>query len=99
MAHDFPLFSDPSSQPHGPQGPSRADVLSAVEARLITTFGEPSGRAGVTFLGAETIEVLRFGPDADGLVRYATLGMARPRWPTPPPPSWTPCAGRASSCC
>ncbi len=75
MAHDFPLFGDPS-QPHGPQGPTRADVLSAVEARLITTFGEPGGRAAVTFLGAERIEVLRFGPDAQGLVRYATLGMA-----------------------
>ncbi|WP_344443284.1 suppressor of fused domain protein [Kitasatospora nipponensis] len=75
MAHDFPLFGDPS-QPHGPLGPSRSDVLSAVEARLITTFGEPGGRAAVTFLGAERIEVLRFGPDAEGLVRYATLGMA-----------------------
>jgi hypothetical protein len=75
MAHDFPLFGDPS-QPHGPLGPSRAEVLAAVEARLLTAFGEPSGRAAVTFLGAERIEVLRFGPDAEGLVRYATLGMA-----------------------
>ncbi|WP_083976648.1 suppressor of fused domain protein [Kitasatospora azatica] len=75
MAHDFPLFGDPS-QPHGPQGPTRAEVLAAVEARLLTTFGEPSGRAAVTFLGAERIEVLRFGPGAEGLVRYATLGMA-----------------------
>ncbi|PYC72140.1 Suppressor of fused domain protein [Streptomyces tateyamensis] len=75
MAHDFPLFGDPS-QPHGPLGPSRAEVLAAVEARLLTTFGEPSGRAAVTFLGAERIEVLRFGPDAQGLLRYATLGMA-----------------------
>ncbi|MFE0463820.1 suppressor of fused domain protein [Kitasatospora sp. NPDC058965] len=75
MAHDFPLFGDPS-QPHGPLGPSRTEVLTAVEARLLTTFGEPTGRAAVTFLGAERIEVLRFGPDAEGLVRYATLGMA-----------------------
>ncbi|WP_329567339.1 suppressor of fused domain protein [Kitasatospora sp. NBC_01266] len=75
MAHDFPLFGDPS-QPHGPSGPTRAEVLAAVEARLITAFGEPSGRAAITFLGAERIEVLRFGPDAEGLVRYATLGMA-----------------------
>lgn len=75
MESDFPLFGE-ASHPHSPQGPARADVLSAVEARLITTLGEPSGRAAVTFLGAERIEVLRFGPDAEGLVRYATLGMA-----------------------
>ncbi|OKJ11980.1 Suppressor of fused domain protein [Kitasatospora sp. CB01950] len=50
--------------------------MAAVEARLITTFGEPSGRAAVTFVGADRIEVLRFGPDAEGLVRYATLGMS-----------------------
>ncbi|MFF0414058.1 suppressor of fused domain protein [Kitasatospora sp. NPDC004745] len=74
MAHDFPLFGDP----HGGSSPalSREAVLAAVEARLIATFGEPSGRAAVTFLGTDRIEVLRFGPDADGLVRYATLGMS-----------------------
>ncbi|MFB7474890.1 suppressor of fused domain protein [Kitasatospora sp. NPDC056184] len=74
MAHDFPLFGDPSGG--SPHGPSRAEVLAAVEARLLTVFGEPSGRAAVTFLGADRIEVLRFGPDAEGLVRYATLGMS-----------------------
>ncbi|MEZ0091066.1 suppressor of fused domain protein [Streptacidiphilus sp. EB129] len=51
------------------------EVLAAVEARLISTFGEPEGRASVTFLGADRIEVLRF-PGSDGLVRYATLGMS-----------------------
>ncbi|MEY9843982.1 suppressor of fused domain protein [Streptacidiphilus sp. MAP5-3] len=50
-------------------------VLAAVEARLISTFGEPDGRASVTFLGTERIEVLRF-PQAEGLYRYATLGMS-----------------------
>lgn len=55
---------------------TREAVLAAVEARLLATFGEPTGRAAVTFLGTERIEVLRFGPDRDGLVRYATLGMA-----------------------
>ncbi|MFE7592694.1 suppressor of fused domain protein [Kitasatospora sp. NPDC057512] len=74
MAHDFPLFGDP----HGGSSPelTREAVLAAVEARLISTFGEPGGRAAVTFLGADRIEVLRFGPDAEGLVRYATLGMS-----------------------
>ena len=52
-------------------------VLVAVEAHLVSALGQDSGRAGVSFLGAERIDVLRFGPDPDGLVRYATLGMSR----------------------
>ncbi|MGA5700873.1 suppressor of fused domain protein [Peterkaempfera bronchialis] len=82
MAFHDPGFAD------GPDPLSRDAVLAAVEARLLTAFGEPTGRAAVTFLGADRIEVLRFGPgdagdpgDAGGpadaaLVRYATLGMA-----------------------
>ncbi|MDP9408789.1 MAG: suppressor of fused domain protein, partial [Actinomycetota bacterium] len=53
------------------------DVLLAVEAHLLTVLGQDSGRASVTFLGTERIDVLRFGPDPDGLVRYVTLGMSR----------------------
>jgi hypothetical protein len=65
------------------------DVLSRVEAHLVEAFGEPDGRAAVTFLGADRIEVLRFTGEAD-LVRYATLGMsaaqmADPSDPTPDP--------------
>ena len=52
-------------------------VLVAVEAHLLSVFGQDSGRAGVSFLGTERIDVLRFGPAADGLVRYVTLGMSR----------------------
>lgn len=52
-------------------------VLLQVEAHLLSVLGQDSGRAGVSFLGAERIDVLRFGPDPDGLVRYATLGMSR----------------------
>jgi hypothetical protein len=52
-------------------------LLVEVEAHLLGAFGQDSGRAGVSFLGAERIDVLRFGPDADGLVRYATLGLSR----------------------
>jgi hypothetical protein len=92
-ASDFPLFGDPSETPHNPQGPTRAEVLAAVEARLLATFGEPSGRAAVTFLGAEKIEVLRFGPDADGLVRYATLGMAAAPMADPTAPIADPVRG------
>jgi len=51
------------------------ELLSAVEAHLTSAFGEPDGRAAVTFLGADRIGVLRFGTE-DGLVRYATLGMS-----------------------
>ena len=52
-------------------------VLVTVEAHLVSVLGQDSGRAGVSFLGAERIDVLRFGPEADGLTRYATLGMSR----------------------
>ena len=52
-------------------------VLLQVEAHLLSVLGQDSGRAGVSFLGAERIDVLRFGPDPDGLVRYATLGLSR----------------------
>src|SRR5664280_2155623 len=53
------------------------DVLVAVEAHLLTVLGQDSGRAGVSFLGVDRVDVLRFGPDDDGLVRYVTLGMSR----------------------
>jgi hypothetical protein len=53
------------------------DVLVAVEAHLLTALGQDSGRAGVSFVGTERIDVLRFGPDPDDVVRYVTLGMSR----------------------
>ena len=52
-------------------------VLLLVEAHLLSVLGQDSGRAGVSFLGTERIDVLRFGPDPDGLFRYVTLGMSR----------------------
>ena len=52
-------------------------VLVFVEAHLLSVLGQDSGRAGVSFLGAERIDVLRFGPDPEGLMRYVTLGMSR----------------------
>jgi hypothetical protein len=52
-------------------------VLDQVHDHVRAHLGEESGRAGVSFVGVEPIEVLRFGPAVDGLVRYATLGMAR----------------------
>jgi hypothetical protein len=53
------------------------EVLTLVEAHLVAGLGPDSGRAGVSFLGAERMDVLRFGPDDEGLVRYATVGMSR----------------------
>jgi len=52
-------------------------VLLLVEAHLASVLGHDSGRAGVSFLGTERVDVLRFGPDDDRLVRYVTLGMSR----------------------
>jgi hypothetical protein len=52
-------------------------LLTLVEAHLVSALGHDSGRASVSFLGTDAIDVLRFGPSADGLVRYATLGMSR----------------------
>ena len=53
------------------------ELLTLVEAHLVSVFGQDSGRASISFLGTDRIDVLRFGPDAEGLVRYATLGMSR----------------------
>jgi hypothetical protein len=58
------------------------DVLAEVRARLREHFdrigveGEPAV-ASVTFLGAESIDVLRFGPDADGTHHHVSLGCSR----------------------
>jgi suppressor of fused protein SUFU len=57
--------------------PDPDSLLVEVEAHLVGVLGEDSGRAGVSFVGAERVDVLRFGPDPDGLVRYATVGMSR----------------------
>lgn len=57
--------------------PEAEGVLTLFSAHLLGVLGAASGRAGVSFVGADPIEVLRFGPDARGLVRYVTLGMSR----------------------
>lgn len=56
--------------------PSPDAVLTLVEAHLLAALGQDSGRASVAFVGADRIDVLRFGPDPDGLVRYVTLGLS-----------------------
>lgn len=58
------------------------DVLGAVGGSLRAHFadagvlGEP-GAASVTFLGADRIDILRFGPDADGVNHFVSLGCSR----------------------
>ncbi|WP_250279974.1 suppressor of fused domain protein [Frankia sp. Cppng1_Ct_nod] len=71
------------------------DVLKRVEAHLVREFGPEMGRAEITFLGAEPIEVLRFGPAGDGVVRYATLGMSRAPMSDPASPVLDPAGPRA----
>jgi Suppressor of fused protein (SUFU) len=58
------------------------DVLATVGAHLREHFAragitaEPD-EASVTFLGTERIDVLRFGPDEDGVSHYVSLGCSR----------------------
>lgn len=57
-------------------------ILAEVRAHLRSHFAgagitaEPD-YASVTFVGAEPIQVLRFGPTGDRLVHYVTLGCSR----------------------
>lgn len=53
-------------------------VIASVRAHLVEQIGgPPPSAASVTFLGLEPLEVLRFGPDHDDLVRYVSLGCSR----------------------
>ena len=55
------------------------DVAADVRAHLRAHFaraGEPDA-ASVTFLGVEPVDVLRFGPDTDGVVHYVSVGGSR----------------------
>jgi hypothetical protein len=54
-----------------------SNVLEVVRAHLRATFPGPAAAASVTFLGTEPLEILRFGPDPAGVVRYATVGVSR----------------------
>jgi hypothetical protein len=58
------------------------DVLAEVREHLGEQFarigitGEPDA-ASITFLGSERIEILRYGPAADGVSHYVSLGCSR----------------------
>jgi hypothetical protein len=69
------------------------DTLAKVRRHLRSFFTEAGvdaepATARVTFLGAEPIEVLRFGPTTSGLVHYASVGCSR--HPMVDPTSLTP---------
>jgi len=53
------------------------DVLAAVEAQLRDGLGADTARGGISFVGVDRIDVLRFTGAAPGAVRYVTLGMSR----------------------
>jgi hypothetical protein len=58
------------------------DVLAAVRAHLREHFADAGidaepDEASVTFLGTETIAVLRFGPDRDHAIHYVSVGCSR----------------------
>ncbi|MEN0134205.1 MAG: suppressor of fused domain protein [Rhodococcus sp. (in: high G+C Gram-positive bacteria)] len=53
-------------------------VVASVRAHLLGQIGGPEPTAAsVTFLGVEPLDVLRFAPDDEDLVRYVTLGCSR----------------------
>jgi hypothetical protein len=58
------------------------DVTAEVRSRLQAHFtaagvlGEPA-EANITFLGAERIGILRYGPDGGGVNHYVSLGCSR----------------------
>jgi len=54
-----------------------ADVLAAVEEQLRDSLGRDAARGGISFVGVDRVDVLRFPGPVPGAVRYVTLGMSR----------------------
>ena len=53
------------------------DVLADVRAHLHAHFAREPDAASVTFLGTQSFDVLRFGPEDDDVIHYASLGCSR----------------------
>lgn len=51
-------------------------IPDLVRSHLAATFPGPVAEASVTFLGTQPLQVHRFGPDASGVIRYATVGVS-----------------------
>lgn len=79
--------------------PSELQILSAVEAAWTAAYGEVVSRGSVSFVGVPTIDVLRWGLDSAGLVRYATLGMSRQPMGDPSAVAVDPTAGPRAELC
>lgn len=63
--------------PIPPAGPDSKAVLAAVRTAFTSYFEQQSpDEAQLTFLGSTPLKLLRFGPDNDGVVTYATLGCS-----------------------
>lgn len=52
-------------------------MVRELERTWTARYGPVRSRGSVSFLGSPPMELLRFGPDTEGLVRYATVGMCR----------------------
>jgi hypothetical protein len=50
---------------------------------LVARFDREPDVASVTFVGMQPIDVLRFGPDADGVIHYVSVGGSRHSEGTP----------------
>ncbi len=53
------------------------DALAEVRAHLSAHFASEPDVASVTFLGTQSFDVLRFGPDGDDVNHYVSLGCSR----------------------
>ncbi|MDO5029480.1 MAG: suppressor of fused domain protein [Corynebacterium sp.] len=63
--------------PIPPAGPDGNAIIKAVRSAFTSYFEEQHpGEAQLTFLGSSPLKLLRFGPDTDRVVTYATLGCS-----------------------
>src|SRR5487761_2750681 len=67
LASTCPMVPQPSGHDRFVQPFNSLHERVAVIAHLEAALGPHSGKGSVTFLGTETIDVLRFGPAPDGL--------------------------------
>lgn len=51
-------------------------LAEQVTDHLRAALGEPAASGSVTFLGTRPLQLLRFGPGTDAIVRYVTVGMS-----------------------
>ena len=70
------MFEDFSNTIGNP-GPDSSAILAAVRTNYCSYFEQQNpDEAQLTFLGSSPMKLLRFGPDRDRVVTYATLGCS-----------------------